>query len=68
VKQIAAVLLLLILFNGYFAQSQSTDATISGIVVDPSGKVIPDAVITILNEDTEVPAPAEAKISSEAEL
>ena len=53
-KQIAAVLLLLILFNGHFAQSQSTDATISGIVVDPSGKVIPNAVITILNEETEV--------------
>jgi hypothetical protein len=54
VKQIAAVLLLLILFNGHVAQSQSTDATISGIVVDPGGNVIPNAVITILNEDTEV--------------
>jgi hypothetical protein len=36
------------------ANSQSTDATISGQVVDPSGKVIPDADIEILNEATGV--------------
>src|SRR5258708_35942114 len=32
--------------------AQSTDATISGLVVDPSGRVIPDADIQILNEAT----------------
>ena len=53
-KHIVAVLLLLILFNGYFARSQATDATISGIVLDPAGKVIPHAVVTILNEETGV--------------
>ena len=53
-KHIVAVLLLLILFNGYFARSQATDATISGIVLDPAGKVIPHAAVTILNEETEV--------------
>ena len=43
-KHIVAVFLLLILFNGYFARSQATDATISGIVLDPAGKVIPTPV------------------------
>ena len=32
--------------------AQSTDASISGVVFDPSGKVIPDADIEILNEAT----------------
>jgi hypothetical protein len=36
------------------AVAQSTDATISGLVVDPSGRVIPDADIQILNEATGV--------------
>ncbi len=36
------------------ADAQSTDATISGQVLDPSGKVIPDAEIEILNESTGV--------------
>jgi Carboxypeptidase regulatory-like domain/TonB dependent receptor/TonB-dependent Receptor Plug Domain len=35
-----------------FANAQSTDATISGIVIDPSGKVIVDADIEILSEAT----------------
>ncbi len=34
---------------------QSTNATISGQVVDPAGHVIPDADIQILNEATGVP-------------
>ena len=37
-----------------FALAQSTDASISGAVVDPTGKVIPDAIIEILNEETNV--------------
>lgn len=53
-KQIFAVLIVLILFNGYTAHSQATDATISGIVIDPVGKVISNAAVTILNENTEV--------------
>jgi len=47
-------LLLLILCATQFALAQSTDATISGLVLDPSGKVIPDADIEILNESTSV--------------
>ncbi len=35
-----------------YASAQSTDASISGQVVDPSGRVIPDADIQILNEAT----------------
>ena len=46
--------LLLILCVTTFALAQSTDATISGVVVDPAGKVIPDATIEILNEETDV--------------
>jgi hypothetical protein len=34
--------------------AQSTDATISGLIVDPSGRAIPDADIEILNEATGV--------------
>jgi hypothetical protein len=34
------------------ASAQSTDATISGVVVDPSGRIITDADIEILNEAT----------------
>jgi len=37
------------------ALGQSTNATISGQVVDPSGRAIPDADIEILNEATGVP-------------
>ena len=36
------------------ALAQSTDATISGVVVDPAGKVIPDAAIEIVNDATGV--------------
>jgi hypothetical protein len=46
-------LLLLLLFCAVpFNIAQSPDATISGIVVDPSGKVIPDADIEIANDTT----------------
>jgi hypothetical protein len=45
---------LLTLYATTFALAQSTDASISGAVVDPTGKVIPDAIIEILNEETEV--------------
>jgi hypothetical protein len=34
--------------------AQSTDATISGLIVDPSGRAIPDADIEILNDATGV--------------
>jgi hypothetical protein len=47
-------LLLLILCAPILADAQSTDATISGVVVDPSGKVIPEADIEVLNEATGV--------------
>ena len=36
------------------AMAQSTDATISGVVLDPSGKVITDAAIEVLNDATGV--------------
>lgn len=47
-------MLLLILCATTCVLSQSTDATISGVVVDPAGKVIQDATIEILNEATGV--------------
>lgn len=47
-------LLLLILCVTVVARAQSTEATLSGEVVDPSGKVIPHAAIEILNEATGV--------------
>jgi len=47
-------LFLLILCATNLLKAQSTDATISGVVVDPSGKVIPDAGIEIMNEATGV--------------
>jgi hypothetical protein len=46
--------LLLILCATTCAHAQSADATISGVVVDPAGKVIQDASIEILNEATGV--------------
>jgi hypothetical protein len=42
----------LILCGAPSALAQSTDATISGVVVDPVGKVIPDATIEIVNDST----------------
>jgi len=45
-------LLLLILCGAILAPAQATDATISGIVVDPTGKVIPDVTIEIVNDVT----------------
>ena len=50
----AICLLLLILCIAPCAIAQSTNATISGVVVDPSGRVIPDADIEILNAATGV--------------
>jgi hypothetical protein len=47
-------LLLLILCGATLALAQSSDATISGVVVDPAGKVIPDAAIEIVNDATGV--------------
>lgn len=51
--------LLPILCATAIAAAQSTDATLSGVVVDPSGKAIPHATIEILNEATGVRYPAE---------
>jgi hypothetical protein len=48
----ALCLMLAILCTTRIAFAQSTDASISGVVFDPSGKVIPDADIEILNEAT----------------
>jgi hypothetical protein len=45
-------LLLLIVCATTFAVAQSTDATISGVVVDSTGRVIPDAEVVTLNEAT----------------
>lgn len=50
----AACLLLLILCLSIVTHAQSTNATLSGQVVDPSGKAIQDAEIEILNEATGV--------------
>jgi hypothetical protein len=50
----ALCLLLMILCVSTLAVAQSTDATISGSVVDSSGRVITDADIQILNEATGV--------------
>jgi hypothetical protein len=47
-------LLLLILCGATSALAQSTDATISGVVVDPAGRVIPGAAIEIVNDATGV--------------
>ena len=48
------LLLLLTLCVSMLANAQSTDATVSGVVVDPTGKVIPDAEIEIVNDATGV--------------
>ena len=48
------LLLLLTLCVSMLANAQSTDATLSGVVVDPTGKVIPDAEIEIVNDATGV--------------
>ena len=53
-RNFAFFLLLLIFCALTLANAQSTDATISGVVLDPSGKVIIDADIEILNEATGV--------------
>jgi ABC-type multidrug transport system fused ATPase/permease subunit len=46
--------LLIILCATISASVQSTDATISGVVVDSTGRVIPDAEIEIMNDATGV--------------
>ncbi len=54
-QHISVVLfLLLTLCVAIETNAQSTDATLSGVVVDPSSKVIPHASIEILNEATGV--------------
>jgi hypothetical protein len=45
-------LLLLLVCTTSSAMAQSPDATISGVVLDPSGKVITDAAIEVLNDAT----------------
>lgn len=47
-------LLLLILCGATLAVAQSTNATISGVVVDAAGKIIPGAEIEIVNDATGV--------------
>lgn len=51
-KHIFIFCLMLMICTSRVGVAQSTDATISGIVADPSGKAIPDAEIEILNEGT----------------
>jgi hypothetical protein len=48
------LLLLLTLSVSMLLDAQSTNATLSGVVVDSAGKVIPDAKIEMLNEATDV--------------
>ena len=50
----AFCVLSLVLSTASIVGAQSTNATLSGVVVDPSGKVIQDADIEILNEATGV--------------
>lgn len=50
----ALCLLLLTLCAAILACGQSTNATLSGIVVDPADKAIPGVEIQILNEATGV--------------
>ena len=49
---VICVLMILACLAAPVALAQSTDATLSGVVVDPSGKVIPHAFVEILNEAT----------------
>jgi hypothetical protein len=51
-------LLLFILCTTTAIIAQSTDATVSGLVLDPSGRAIPDAEILILNDATGVRYPS----------
>jgi hypothetical protein len=51
---VSSCLLLFLLFLAPLLLAQSTDATISGVVVDPSGKVVPDVDIAIVNDSTRV--------------
>jgi len=53
-KQLYLRLLLLTICVSTYSVAQSSNATISGQVIDPSGRVIPDAEIEILNEATGV--------------
>jgi hypothetical protein len=53
-KYLCLRLLLLTLCATTFAVAQSTDATISGVVFDSSGRVIADAEVVTLNEATGV--------------
>jgi hypothetical protein len=46
--------LLLLLCTAPFDLAQSPDATMSGVVVDTTGRAIPDAAIEILNDATDV--------------
>lgn len=51
-KRLCLHMLLLTLCVSTYSIAQSTNATISGQVIDPSGRVVPDADIEILNEAT----------------
>ena len=57
-KCLSALHLLLLILSAtiptILTSAQSTDATISGVVVDPFGKVIPSAEIVAFNEATGV--------------
>ena len=53
-KCLAAFIFLLVLIGGPVLWCQSTDATISGVVFDPSNRAISNAQILILNEATGV--------------
>jgi protocatechuate 3,4-dioxygenase beta subunit len=51
-RHFTRTLFVLALLGASLAYAQSTNATISGSVVDPSGKVLTDAIIEVANEAT----------------
>ncbi len=62
-KRLSLCLLLLTICVSKLGLAQSTNATISGIVVDPSNKVIPDSEVEIVNEATGVHYPNKTNAS-----
>ncbi len=53
-KRLSCVLLIAVVLSPVCARSQSTNATLSGGVTDPSGRFIPDAEVSIANDTTGV--------------
>ncbi|MSO19684.1 MAG: TonB-dependent receptor [Acidobacteria bacterium] len=58
--KILSILLCALLVCAQLAMSQATTGTISGVVTDSSGGVLPGATLTILNEDTGIARTAQS--------